>query len=102
MISPTISRDLIAMSLAPFTPQIRSLGPSYVWDLYTLVIWPTRFIPDLDKTLTRIGDLSVQMRDMRADQKCIWKCRLWDAKPLTKHMVTYDLLDPYDQISVKC
>ena len=66
------------------------------------MIWPSRFIPDLDKTLTRFGDWSVQMRDVRADQKCIWKCLLWDAKPLTKHMVTYDLLDPYEQISVKC
>ena len=38
------------------------------------------------------------MRDVRADQKGL----LWDAKPLTKHMLTYDLLDPYEQISVKC
>ena len=66
------------------------------------MIWPSCFIPDLDKTLTRFGDWSVQMRDVRADQKCIWKCLLWDAKPLTKHMVTYDLLDPYEQILVNC
>ena len=66
------------------------------------MIWPSRLIPDLDKTLTRFGDWSVQMRDVGADQKCIWKCLLRDAKPITKHMLTYDLLDPYEQISVKC
>ena len=33
---------------------------------------------------------------------CIWKCLLQNGKPLTKHMLTYDLLDPYEQISVKC
>ena len=104
MISPTISRDLIAMSSAPFTLSTRLLGPSYVHNgtYIRLVIWPSRFIPALDKTLTRLGDWSVQMRNVRADQKCIWKCLLWDAKPLTKHMLTYDLLDPYEQISVKC
>ena len=42
------------------------------------------------------------MRDVRADQKCIRKRLLWDAKPITKHMLMYELLDPYDQISVKC
>ena len=42
------------------------------------------------------------MFDVRADQTCIWKCLLQDGKPLTKHMLTCDLLDPYEQISVKC
>ena len=42
------------------------------------------------------------MRDVWADQKYIWKCLLWYAKPLTKHMLAYDLLDPFEQISVKC
>ena len=66
------------------------------------MIWPSCFIPDLNKTLTQFIDRSVQMRDVRAYQNCIWKCLLWDAKPLTKHMLTYDLLDPYEQISIKC
>ena len=30
------------------------------------------------------------------------KCLLQDGKPLTKYILTYDLLDPYEQISVKC
>ena len=72
------------------------------------MIWPWRFIPDLDKTLKRFGELSIYiyiyiyMYDMRADQTRIWKCLSQDGKLLTKHMLTYDLLDPYEQISVKC
>ena len=73
MISPTISRDLIAMSSAPFTPPTRSLGLSYFHNGTYTRSWydPHAFFPDLDKTLTRFGDWSVQMRDVRADQKCI-------------------------------
>ena len=62
MISPTISRDLIAMSSAPFTPPTRSLGPIYARDM-TLTLYSRS-----DKTLIRFGDWSVEMRDVRADQ----------------------------------
>ena len=97
---PWSNCDVFSSFYAPDTlirTQLRSL-----WDIYTLVIWPSRFIADLDKTITRFGEWSVQMRDVRADQKCIRKRLLWDAKPITKHMLMYELLDPYDQISVKC
>ena len=58
------------MSWAPFTPQIRSLGPSYIHnETYIRFCYdPNAFFSDLDKTLPRFGDCSIYMHDVRADQ----------------------------------
>ena len=104
MLSPTISCGLTAMPSAPFTPPIRSLGPSYAhnktyirswYDPHALFLISIRPLHDLAigvYIFTMCGPI----------KESIWKCLLRDGKQLTKHMLTYGLLDPYEQISVKC